>query len=100
MDSDASEDYASIHWYFYLYRGFVIKFIHILHVLLSLNLFINRCEINNFSFSFIEFVLLFFFFTNYQICNINIKFYIIFLGDSGGGECLVKIFYFKIYIYT
>lgn len=78
MDSDASEDNASIHGYFYLYRGFVIKFIHILHVLLSLNL------------SY------FFFFTNYQICNINIKFYIIFLGDSGGGECFVKIFYFKI----
>lgn len=38
MDSDASEDYASIHGYFYLYSGFVIKFIHILHVLLSLNL--------------------------------------------------------------
>lgn len=38
MDSDASEDYAPIHGYFYQYNGFVTRFIHILHVLLSFNL--------------------------------------------------------------
>lgn len=38
MDSDASEDYAPKHGYFYQYNGFVTRFIHILHVLLSFNL--------------------------------------------------------------
>lgn len=36
IDSDASEDYPSIHGYFYRYSVFVIKFIHVLNVLLSL----------------------------------------------------------------